>query len=126
MTVYLLHGQHPDGRVIHYTGFTLKPAATRFKEHLKGTSKFTNSMQRRGFVWQLVREWGGETKIFERELKNINLAKCLCPCCGEPVLNIKGKSRKEIAEMWEIKNGGGADATRVAEGADHAGEEFVH
>lgn len=104
MTVYLLHGDHKKGGVVHYIGYTSRTAEIRLYEHQNGMAKYTSAMQKKGFKWKLARTWDGASLSFEAHLKKLKIHKYLCPCCGNAVQNVENKTAEEVLELWRIKN----------------------
>ena len=79
--VYLLHFESPYQHARHYIGWA-KDIDARVSAHVSGRgSKLTQAVHYAGIAMQLVRKWTGETRGFERKLKNRKNAAQLCPIC---------------------------------------------
>lgn len=79
--VYLLHFSTPLAHARHYLGWSLD-AQDRIDEHLAGRgSRLVRAVVGKGIHVELVRLWEGETRNFERRLKNGGTLKRVCPLC---------------------------------------------
>lgn len=98
-SVYLLcieaPGLHVTGNryARHYLGWTEGAVADRVATHLAGQgSPLIKAALARGLAVELVREWHGVDRHFERRLKNRREAPRLCPTC-----NVRGDSERRAA-----------------------------
>ena len=82
-TVYLLHFSEPFYHAQHYVGFTATHnAEARLSEHLDGLgSPLVRAVASRGIVVVVAREWGNQTRDFERRLKQAKNTRRFCPKC---------------------------------------------
>jgi hypothetical protein len=87
-TVYLLHLVDAAGRdsafghARHYTGWS-DDLPTRLAAHEAGRgARLTEVVRAAGLCWVLARTWPGQTRAFERSLKNRGGAARHCPACG--------------------------------------------
>ena len=90
-TVYLIHFDQKFGHSQHYLGF-----AERFKDriehHRRGSGALLLSkVNEAGIAWDVVRTWEGQGRAFERRLKKMKKAKCMCPKCNPNKFNSNGK-----------------------------------
>lgn len=97
MTVYLLHFTPKFHHAQHYIGFTTddEDAIRRVGEHKRGTkraSKLVLAAMAAGCTVKLARTWPGETRQFERKLKNRKNASKFCPCCNSKTAMDYGKT----------------------------------
>jgi len=94
--VYLLafyrNGQHsayhpedsanPHARALHYCGWASDIRA-RLAAHLAGEgSRLCCAVIRAGYELRLVRVWHGQTRTYERSLKNAHNLARVCPLCA--------------------------------------------
>lgn len=80
--VYLIHLDRPFKGTQHYIGFAVNNMAGRMHHHSLGRgSTYMAAVMREGIGWKCVRTWPGESRTFERSLKNMKNAALLCPCC---------------------------------------------
>lgn len=83
--VYLIHFKQKIAHAQHYIGFCDGDDALtgRLMRHLQGRgARILARASELGVEWELVRTWEGETRTFERKLKNQKNARRLCPVCG--------------------------------------------
>ena len=83
--VYLLHFDSPIAPGIHtcqhYIGWA-EDVFKRLEEHAAGRgARLTEVAKERGITFRLARVWPGETRSFERRLKNWKMGPRLCPIC---------------------------------------------
>lgn len=84
-TVYLLHFEKPDGKVLHYIGATDRDPEVRFAEHQRGDGgSFTRQLINAGAAMVTARRWATDTRVeafmLEKKLKGRS-AKPLCAIC---------------------------------------------
>lgn len=61
-TVYLLHFEKPDGKVLHYIGATDRDPEIRFAEHQRGDGgAFTHTLVKAGAGMVTTRRWATDT-----------------------------------------------------------------
>lgn len=84
--VYLIHFDTPFKGCQHYLGWVDDARGRldrRMEKHLKGQGAcLLRAVNLAGIKWQLVRTWPGESRVFERRLKNHKKARCHCPVCN--------------------------------------------
>lgn len=83
--VYLIHFSEPFQHAKHYLGFTKRDdVQARFEEHAAGRgATLTRVAVAAGITFELARVWKGESRTFERSLKNRKNTPRLCPICKE-------------------------------------------
>lgn len=99
-TVYLLHFDRPIGdpanphaQAQHYIGWAANLNG-RLAHHASGTgSRLMAAVSRAGIEWQVARTWEGETRNFERKLKNYHKTRQLCPICSGHVSKLRTKPK---------------------------------
>jgi predicted GIY-YIG superfamily endonuclease len=83
--VYLIHMESPvtAGRPAqHYIGWSTD-VFVRLQEHRKNMgARILEVCNERGIQYHLVRVWKGQSRTFERKLKNRKNARLLCPVCS--------------------------------------------
>lgn len=82
--VYLIHFAEKFSHASHYIGFTKnEDPLVRLEEHRSGKgAKLTAAVAAAGIEMEIVRTWPGESRSFERQLKNRREALMLCPKCS--------------------------------------------
>ena len=97
-TVYLLHFSSPVKHAQHYLGWALD-ASARVDTHLSGKGNpLVAAALSQGAHVELVREWPGVTRDFERSLKNKKGSAALCPLC------LPGYRRKAAERMKRYRD----------------------
>lgn len=80
--VYLIHFDRKLHHAAHYVGYA-DDVAARWQQHLKGTgARLTQVLNQLGIGYKIVRVFYGESRKFERKLKNTNHTKHYCPICS--------------------------------------------
>ena len=93
-TVYLIHFDSKlSNHAQHYLGFAERLPA-RERHHRAGTGVLLLAkVNEAGIGWEVVRTWEGQGRIFERRLKKMKKARCLCPVCNPDKFAQNGKTR---------------------------------
>ena len=82
MCVYVLHFTQPLKHAHHYVGWS-KDLNARLAHHKAGTgARLMQVVGAAGIEWTLARVWPGETRTFERTLKNTHRVARYCPVCA--------------------------------------------
>lgn len=83
--VYLIHFDKKFHHACHYIGFCEEgKLASRMEKHMRGEGSFLmKAVTKAGIKWNLVRVWPGESRTFERSLKNCKKSSRFCPVCNE-------------------------------------------
>lgn len=109
--VYLLHFTKPYRGCSHYIGWS-NDIYRRYQEHVSLNGK-SNPLVKAAIendsVVLLVRVWEGESKKFERWLKNKKGASKLCPCCYANWM----KNGKSLLESYSAGFEAGAKLRKV-------------
>lgn len=97
MTVYLLHFSEPVAHARHYVGYCKddKEPRDRLQEHIDGRGNpLVRAASAAGAEVTIARVWPGESRDFERWLKNgKNVGRRNCPICLGRVPVHRSKSR---------------------------------
>lgn len=96
--VYLIHFDEPLKHARHYIGFTQLTVEERFEQHVSGKgARLTAVVAAAGIPMRVVRVWPGESRSFERKLKNSGGAAMYCPECrpGWLARKVPGKKKKK-------------------------------
>lgn len=81
--VYLLHFSEPYKHARHYIGWANQIEA-RLDHHNNGTgARLTQVVRAVGIDLILAKVWEGESKTFERSLKNKKHSSRFCPICQQ-------------------------------------------
>lgn len=85
--VYLIHFDKKFHHACHYIGFCEEGRLSpRMEKHMRGEGSFLmKAVTKAGIKWSLVRIWPGETRTFERSLKNYKKSSHFCPICNERI-----------------------------------------
>jgi predicted GIY-YIG superfamily endonuclease len=97
-TVYLLHLHGKiAGHAGHYIGFSTN-LEQRIQDHENGRgARLMEVAKERGIGFRIARLWRGQTRSFERCLKNRKNAPQLCPVCAELEARAKQAQEKKAA-----------------------------
>lgn len=80
--VYLIHLDTPLAHAQHYIGFAYD-IPRRVQAHAKGQgARMLQVCVERGITFRLARIWQGQSRAWERRLKNRRNARVLCPVCN--------------------------------------------
>lgn len=81
-TVYLLCFERPLAHARHYLGWA-SDLDRRLNEHRLGYgARLLAALIGAGIGWSVSRTWEGETRRFERALKNMKCTPRMCPRCS--------------------------------------------
>lgn len=99
MTTYLIHAE--DGT--HYVGYVKSKVGERLQQHQETMctppppgsedprwikhgqgAKYLGVLNYKQIAWAMVRTWVGETRKFERRLKDYKKSSRFCPACRGP------------------------------------------
>jgi predicted GIY-YIG superfamily endonuclease len=80
--VYLIHLERPLHHAQHYIGYA-QDVDARFLQHWQGIGNpMLREARRQGIIFRIVHIWKGETRSFERYLKNYKKSNRFCPICN--------------------------------------------
>lgn len=81
--VYLIHFSQPYHHAQHYLGWSGYDVHARLAHHRQGQgARLLEVVAAHAIAFDVVRVWPGQSRWFERRLKNQNNTKRLCPVCN--------------------------------------------
>lgn len=79
--VYLIHFEKPLHHARHYIGYSSDIAERVYMHRLGKGARLMEVLEELSMKWWVVKVWEGETRAFERRLKNRHGAAPFCPEC---------------------------------------------